>query len=244
MRQVIVLALARQSSAVAIRCCIAGQWWSTAVGCRCRGRKPRTRSAWGCVSQAADSRNGTRESRSCESRESHVRTLNNYAGEASFDSTNHDLKSLARAVRRARLSTGNPPDEMDFASEQEQRETEAQLKERRWARFSVIDTAFERLRLGQYGVCEECGDEISLERLRAVPYALCCLDCQHERESKTVPEASTVATFFPAAGIEPGESNLSENHAADGAPARSRSSLAARQDRSVKRARTSNDKQR
>ncbi len=130
----------------------------------------------------------------------------------------------------------SPPDEMDFAREQEQKETEAHLKDRRWARFSAIDAAFERLRLGQYGLCQECGDEMTLERLRAVPFASYCLDCQHERESKAAPESCTAESLFPAPRIDPGESNLTENHATEGAPARQRPSLKARRGRRVKRA--------
>ena len=31
---------------------------------------------------------------------------------------------------------------------------------------------------GHYGLCEECAEEIAFERLRALPTALCCVDCQ------------------------------------------------------------------
>ena len=45
-----------------------------------------------------------------------------------------------------------------------------------------IETALERLDSGDYGVCEECGAEIGLERLKIIPYALYCRDCQEARE--------------------------------------------------------------
>jgi DnaK suppressor protein len=45
-----------------------------------------------------------------------------------------------------------------------------------------IDTALERLNSGDYGVCEECGEEIDLARLKIIPYALYCRDCQEARE--------------------------------------------------------------
>jgi DnaK suppressor protein len=45
-----------------------------------------------------------------------------------------------------------------------------------------IDTALERLDGGDYGICEECGEQISMERLRIIPHALCCRDCQEEQE--------------------------------------------------------------
>jgi DnaK suppressor protein len=45
-----------------------------------------------------------------------------------------------------------------------------------------IDEALERLDEGTYGICEECGEEIGEKRLKAIPFALCCLECQEEKE--------------------------------------------------------------
>jgi DnaK suppressor protein len=46
-----------------------------------------------------------------------------------------------------------------------------------------IDEALERLDDGTYGICEECGEQIGEKRLQAVPFALCCVDCQREKEN-------------------------------------------------------------
>lgn len=45
-----------------------------------------------------------------------------------------------------------------------------------------IDMAITRLEEGKYGICEECNNEISVERLKAVPFAIYCKDCQESRE--------------------------------------------------------------
>lgn len=45
-----------------------------------------------------------------------------------------------------------------------------------------IDMAITRLEEGKYGICEGCNNEISEERLRAVPFAIYCKDCQESRE--------------------------------------------------------------
>jgi hypothetical protein len=45
-----------------------------------------------------------------------------------------------------------------------------------------IDYALERIRQGDYGVCEDCGNEIPEDRLRAVPWARQCFDCESLRE--------------------------------------------------------------
>jgi RNA polymerase-binding transcription factor DksA len=41
-----------------------------------------------------------------------------------------------------------------------------------------IDSALERLESGHYGRCSDCGAEISAVRLRAMPFADSCRDCQ------------------------------------------------------------------
>lgn len=45
-----------------------------------------------------------------------------------------------------------------------------------------IDTALRKLGEGTYGLCEECGDEISEQRLNIMPFAIFCRDCQEARE--------------------------------------------------------------
>ncbi len=49
-----------------------------------------------------------------------------------------------------------------------------------------IDTALEKIEEGAYGVCEQCAKRINKERLKAVPYAKLCIDCQREEEVDNV----------------------------------------------------------
>ena len=48
-----------------------------------------------------------------------------------------------------------------------------------------IDAALTRLDHGLYGCCSECGDDITTARLRALPFAVRCLDCEEAREADT-----------------------------------------------------------
>jgi len=48
--------------------------------------------------------------------------------------------------------------------------------------LSKIDEALARLEKGTFGFCTECGEEISERRLRALPFALRCKDCEEARE--------------------------------------------------------------
>lgn len=45
-----------------------------------------------------------------------------------------------------------------------------------------LDTALRKLEEDTYGICEECGDEISEERLKIMPFAIYCRDCQESKE--------------------------------------------------------------
>ena len=49
--------------------------------------------------------------------------------------------------------------------------------------LNKINEALRRLEDGTYGNCFECGDEISEPRLRALPFAVRCKDCEEAREN-------------------------------------------------------------
>ena len=48
--------------------------------------------------------------------------------------------------------------------------------------LNKIDDALTRLDLGTYGNCSKCGDEIAEKRLRALPFAVRCKDCEEAKE--------------------------------------------------------------
>jgi DnaK suppressor protein len=45
-----------------------------------------------------------------------------------------------------------------------------------------VNDALARLEQGDYGNCFECGEEIAEKRLRALPFAVRCKDCEEARE--------------------------------------------------------------
>jgi DnaK suppressor protein len=49
-----------------------------------------------------------------------------------------------------------------------------------------MDAAERKLNEGTYGVCEECGRDISEERLAALPYAVRCIACEEQLEHENV----------------------------------------------------------
>lgn len=45
-----------------------------------------------------------------------------------------------------------------------------------------LEDALKRIEEGAFGICEECKSNLTKARLKALPYARLCLDCQQKRE--------------------------------------------------------------
>ncbi len=80
------------------------------------------------------------------------------------------------------LGSRSGGDVVDFALDSVQDEITSQLAEVESRELARIEKALERMRQGQYGVCEECGCDIPLARLYALPYATLCVHCQRQLE--------------------------------------------------------------
>jgi DnaK suppressor protein len=120
-----------------------------------------------------------------------------YAGSSNFRSEQRDrqLRDLLAAVRgqemqwmRAMREPSSPEDstlgdEGDSAASSKDRELTACLAQLAGSRVAAVEDALERLREGRYGTCEECEEEIPLERLKAMPSTVLCVDCQRKRET-------------------------------------------------------------
>jgi DnaK suppressor protein len=59
-----------------------------------------------------------------------------------------------------------------------------------------IDDALLRLEEGSYGVCAECDEAISEARLRALPFAGLCRDCQAQHEDEVAQRNARPSRFF------------------------------------------------
>lgn len=57
-------------------------------------------------------------------------------------------------------------------------------------RLREIDDALRKIDQGSYGICEECSEEISEKRLKIMPAANLCIDCQENKEKLEAVEAS------------------------------------------------------
>jgi DnaK suppressor protein len=73
-------------------------------------------------------------------------------------------------------------DEVDEIQANEGREIGFATRTLLIERVHKLETALERLRDGDYGVCVECGEPIAAARLRAMPEVQTCVRCQDRLE--------------------------------------------------------------
>jgi RNA polymerase-binding transcription factor len=73
-------------------------------------------------------------------------------------------------------------DVVDAALDSAQDEISSQLAEVESRELASIENALDRMRGGQYGICETCSCSIPMARLNALPYATLCINCQREQE--------------------------------------------------------------
>ena len=75
------------------------------------------------------------------------------------------------------------PDFLDQASMEADTDFPLRLKERESRLMRKIRRALEKLEEGDFGICEECGEEISEERLKVRPMAALCIKCKKKQEA-------------------------------------------------------------
>lgn len=76
----------------------------------------------------------------------------------------------------------NLPDPSDRASLESDRNFTLRIRDRERKLIGKIREALDRIENGSYGICEECGEDISAERLKARPVTTLCIDCKKRQE--------------------------------------------------------------
>jgi DnaK suppressor protein len=112
----------------------------------------------------------------------------------------------------------SPGDEMDVARASAAVDTHANLIDRAESRLRLIDEALARVDNGTYGICADCGDEIGLERLKVLPFAVRCVDCESRRsrgEGATSRLAEGAAQWTPPPDMNDANAEEREREAAD-----------------------------
>ncbi|MDH3359523.1 MAG: RNA polymerase-binding protein DksA [Desulfobulbaceae bacterium] len=96
----------------------------------------------------------------------------------------NDLLSEAeKTIHDMTDSNDNYPDPTDRATAESDRNFELRIRDRERKLISKIKAAIERIEEGAYGICDECGDEISKSRLEARPVTTLCINCKTKQEN-------------------------------------------------------------
>jgi len=96
------------------------------------------------------------------------------------------LNEVQGRIRDVRAEGNKERDVLDQGESSEvdiQEDIEFALIQMKSETLTKIDAALRRLEDGTYGDCFECGDQISEARLRALPFAVRCKDCEEARET-------------------------------------------------------------
>lgn len=75
-------------------------------------------------------------------------------------------------------------DPADRATAESDRAFTLRLRDRERRLIKKIKEALERIDDGSFGICEECGDDISVPRLKARPVTTLCINCKSRQEEE------------------------------------------------------------
>ena len=70
----------------------------------------------------------------------------------------------------------------DLGTDSHEQDISLGLMENEADEIKEIQEAFERIKDGSFGLCENCRKKIPKERLRAIPYARLCVSCKKKEE--------------------------------------------------------------
>ena len=94
------------------------------------------------------------------------------------------LEDASKTLTDMTDQTQNFPDPSDRATMESDRNFELRIRDRERKLISKINDALERIEAKTYGVCEECSENISDERLKARPVTTLCIDCKKKQENQ------------------------------------------------------------
>ena len=77
----------------------------------------------------------------------------------------------------------NFPDPTDRASLEADRNFMLRIRDRESKLIKKIKKALERIENGTFGICESCGENISIKRLKARPVTTQCIECKTKEEA-------------------------------------------------------------
>ncbi len=95
-----------------------------------------------------------------------------------------ERESIIRKLSSKNLSIDDSemPDPVDLAVNNYSKNVMLSVSENESRQLLLINEALERIEDDEYGLCQNCEEEIVVKRLNAVPWARYCLACQELQE--------------------------------------------------------------
>ena len=102
------------------------------------------------------------------------------------------LKERSRIIYEGDKTLGiglqqSPDDLPDFADQssfESDRNFLLRLRDRERRLLTKIDDALQRIEDGSFGICEDCGKDIGIKRLKARPVVTLCIECKTKQEEE------------------------------------------------------------
>ena len=95
---------------------------------------------------------------------------------------------LGEADKTRNVMTGSGasafPDPTDRAALEANRNFMLRIRDREHKLIKKVKKALERIENGTFGICETCGEDISIKRLKARPVTTQCIDCKTKEEAQ------------------------------------------------------------
>jgi len=76
------------------------------------------------------------------------------------------------------------PDPADRATLESDRNFMLRIRDRERKLINKIREALQRIEDGSFGICDSCGDDIDIERLKARPVTTLCIECKRKEEAQ------------------------------------------------------------
>jgi DnaK suppressor protein len=119
------------------------------------------------------------------------------------DETLKDLKQRLQDARSEWTWSNDVGDTADSSERDGREDTELGLIQLKIETLQRINEALSRLRHGTYGYCVDCRSRISESRLRALPFAARCRECEEARErAERSVRAGAARQRVPASVVE------------------------------------------
>ena len=101
---------------------------------------------------------------------------------------NEEMRALlgeaGKTVTEMNSDASNFPDPTDRATQESDRNFELRIRDRERKLINKIKDALDRIEADEFGICEDCGEEISEARLKVRPVTTQCINCKMDAEKK------------------------------------------------------------